>query len=136
MKALFSPPCSLVWFQMRQKFKKQMGNYITSSDQAACPAAILQRGRDGGCKSCKYSHHSAVFGHGEAGSHTSSKAKPSVHLPAQRGGPAYCKQDAAVQRAGRKEPLCTCHVHLLSHFLQCFKLRLETELKQPPLPTR
>lgn len=43
------PPHSLLWFQMRQKFKKQMGNYITSSDQAACPAAILQRGRDGGC---------------------------------------------------------------------------------------
>lgn len=40
---------SLLWFLTRQKFKKQMGNYITSSDQAAHPAATLCRGRDGGC---------------------------------------------------------------------------------------
>lgn len=48
-------------------------------------------------ESYKYNDHNAVFAHREAGSHTSCKAKPSVHLSMQIYGPAYFKQDAAVQ---------------------------------------
>lgn len=90
---------------------------------------------DGFSESYKCSDPSAVFAHHEAGSQASSKANPLFTCKWRDTDQPASNRMQPCECVGRKESLCTCLLHLFSDFLQDFKVCLEMELTQLPLPT-